>query len=80
MNTITTKTSSTATCWHSLRPNVALRAPPDGEAPVLGTIKKLCWFQVVETRGDINKQKLHQWQVSACAKCTVHRQCSCRLH
>ena len=28
------------------------------------TIKNLCWFQVVETRGDINKGKVHQWQVT----------------
>ena len=28
------------------------------------TIKNLCWFQVVETRGDINKGKVHHWQVT----------------
>jgi flavin-binding protein dodecin len=28
------------------------------------TIKNLCWFQVVETRGDINQGKVHQWQVT----------------
>jgi flavin-binding protein dodecin len=28
------------------------------------TIKNLCWFQVVETRGDINKGKVNQWQVT----------------
>jgi flavin-binding protein dodecin len=27
------------------------------------TIKDLCWFQVVETRGSIAKGKIHQWQV-----------------
>ncbi len=28
------------------------------------TIKDLCWFQVVETRGNIEKGKVHQWQVT----------------
>lgn len=28
------------------------------------TIKNLCWFQVVETRGNINKGKVHHWQVT----------------
>jgi flavin-binding protein dodecin len=28
------------------------------------TIKNLCWFQVVETRGSINKGKAQQWQVT----------------
>jgi flavin-binding protein dodecin len=28
------------------------------------TIKNLCWFQVVDTRGNINKGKVHQWQVT----------------
>jgi flavin-binding protein dodecin len=28
------------------------------------TIKNLCWFQVVETRGNIEKGKVHHWQVS----------------
>ena len=28
------------------------------------TIKNLCWFQVVETRGNIDKGKVHQWQVT----------------
>ena len=28
------------------------------------TIKDLCWFQVVETRGSIKKGKVHQWQVT----------------
>jgi len=28
------------------------------------TVKNLCWFQVVETRGDINKGKVHHWQVT----------------
>ena len=28
------------------------------------TIKKLCWFQVVETRGNIEKGKVHHWQVT----------------
>ena len=28
------------------------------------TIKNLCWFQVVETRGNINKGKADHWQVT----------------
>ena len=28
------------------------------------TIKNLCWFQVVETRGNINKGKVDRWQVT----------------
>jgi len=28
------------------------------------TIKNLCWFQVIETRGDIAKGKVHHWQVT----------------
>ena len=28
------------------------------------TIKNLCWFQVVETRGDINNGKVDHWQVT----------------
>jgi flavin-binding protein dodecin len=28
------------------------------------TIKNLCWFQVVETRGNISKGKVHHWQVT----------------
>lgn len=28
------------------------------------TIKNLSWFQVVETRGNIEKGKVHQWQVT----------------
>ncbi len=28
------------------------------------TIKKLCWFEVVETRGNIDKGKVHHWQVT----------------
>jgi hypothetical protein len=28
------------------------------------TIKNLCWFQVVETRGAINKGKVDRWQVT----------------
>ena len=29
------------------------------------TIKKLSWFQVVETRGKIDKGKVDHWQVTA---------------
>ena len=28
------------------------------------TIKNLCWFQLVETRGNIEKGKVHHWQVT----------------
>jgi flavin-binding protein dodecin len=28
------------------------------------TLKKLCWFQVVETRGNIDKGKVRHWQVT----------------
>lgn len=28
------------------------------------TLKNLCWFQVVETRGNIAKGKIHHWQVT----------------
>ena len=28
------------------------------------TLKKLCWFQLIETRGNINKGKVQHWQVT----------------
>ena len=28
------------------------------------TVKKLCWFQVVETRGNIDKGSVRHWQVT----------------
>jgi flavin-binding protein dodecin len=28
------------------------------------TVKQLCWFQVVETRGNIDKGKVDHWQVT----------------
>lgn len=28
------------------------------------TLKNLCWFQIVETRGNIEKGKVHHWQVT----------------
>jgi flavin-binding protein dodecin len=28
------------------------------------TVKNLCWFQMVETRGDIAKGNVHHWQVT----------------
>ena len=28
------------------------------------TIKQLCWFQVIETRGNIEKGKVLHWQVT----------------
>jgi dodecin len=32
--------------------------------PARNTIKNQCWFQVVETRGNINKGKVDHWQVT----------------
>jgi dodecin len=28
------------------------------------TVKNLCWFQVIETRGNIAKGQVHHWQVT----------------
>ena len=28
------------------------------------TIKNLCWFQLIETRGNIEKGRVHHWQVT----------------
>ena len=28
------------------------------------TVKKLSWFQVTETRGNIDKGRVHHWQVT----------------
>ena len=28
------------------------------------TIKNLCWFEVMETRGRLNKGKVQEWQVT----------------
>ena len=28
------------------------------------TVKRLCWFQVIETRGNIVKGKVEHWQVT----------------
>ena len=28
------------------------------------TLKHLCWFEIVETRGSIDKGKVQRWQVS----------------
>ena len=36
------------------------------------TIKNLCWFQVVETRGNIEKGKVHHWQVNIKVGFTVN--------
>ena len=36
------------------------------------TIKDLCWFQVVETRGNIEKGKVHHWQVTIKVGFTVN--------
>lgn len=35
------------------------------------TIKNLCWFQVVETRGSIDKGKVNHWQVTVKVGFTV---------
>jgi len=35
------------------------------------TIKNLCWFQVVETRGSIAKGKVEHWQVTVKVGFTV---------
>ena len=35
------------------------------------TIKNLCWFQVVEMRGNIENGKVHHWQVTIKAGFTV---------
>jgi flavin-binding protein dodecin len=28
------------------------------------TVKQLCWFQVIETRGNIEKGRVRHWQVT----------------
>lgn len=28
------------------------------------TIKNLCWFQMIDTRGSLSKGKIHHWQVT----------------
>lgn len=28
------------------------------------TLKHLCWFQIMETRGNIEKGRVHHWQVT----------------
>jgi hypothetical protein len=28
------------------------------------TLKNLCWFQVIDTRGSLAKGKIHHWQVT----------------
>ncbi len=35
------------------------------------TIKNLCWFQVIATRGNIDKGKVQHWQVTIKVGCTV---------
>lgn len=37
------------------------------------TIKNLCWFQVVETRGNITKGKIDHWQVTIKVGFTVEK-------
>ena len=37
------------------------------------TIKNLCWFQVVETRGNIAKGKIDHWQVTIKVGFTVEK-------
>ena len=36
------------------------------------TIKNLRWFQVIETRGNIEEGKVHQWQVTIKVGFTVN--------
>ena len=36
------------------------------------TIKNLRWFQVVETRGNIEEEKVHHWQVTVKVGFEVH--------
>ena len=36
------------------------------------TIKNLRWFQVIETRGNIDKGKVHHWQVTIKVGFTVN--------
>ena len=36
------------------------------------TIKNLCWFQGVETRGNIEKGRVHHWQVTIKVGFTVN--------
>jgi flavin-binding protein dodecin len=33
------------------------------------TMKNLSWFQVIETRGNIEKGKVHHWQVTLKVGC-----------
>ena len=33
--------------------------------------KHLCWFEVVETRGNINRGKIHHWQVTIKVGCKL---------
>ena len=28
------------------------------------TVKHLCWFELIETRGSIEKGRVHRWQVT----------------
>ena len=37
------------------------------------TVKNLCWFQVFETRGNIDKGKVQHWQVTIKVGFTVDR-------
>jgi flavin-binding protein dodecin len=37
------------------------------------SIKNLCWFQMVETRGNIEKGKVHHWQVTIKVGFAVNR-------
>ncbi len=36
------------------------------------TVKNLHWFQVIETRGNIEKGKIHHWQVTIKVGFTVN--------
>ena len=35
------------------------------------TIKHLCWFEVIETRGSINQGKVDRWQVTITVGFTI---------
>jgi len=37
------------------------------------SIKNRCWFQMVETRGNIEKGKVHHWQVTIKVGFAVNR-------
>lgn len=34
--------------------------------------KELCWFQVIETRGNVDNGKVHHWQVTIKVGVAIH--------